>query len=127
MSISQNMKDAEYAWEATMEMENKEMSPLEAMEYIENPFIDFKDKQQYFSIVKAALYKLAINMDIAGFAFKKEMKALKIIKDKNVNCILVKQCKNALQYNKVASKQGVNGAQHLFLTQEEFSQLKEVL
>jgi len=106
------------------------MTPLEAMEYIENPFISFNDKEKYFRIVKAALYqfeKLENDYHYLDYASWKESKVLKIIKEKNVNCVLVKQCKNVLQYNKVASNQGVNGAQHLFLTQKEFSQLKEVL
>ena len=79
---------------------------LEALERIENEY----------SIYEAVFYKEDFEQ------VRKELKALEIIKEKEVNMQVFNQCEDVETYNKVYIKQ-----KDRQLTQEEFNLLKKVI
>jgi len=113
---------------------SKELEALERINEIVLPYSEAK--QGYlrprdvcpneFSIIETALkdyenlqLKHSSMQDVVLDDFKK-IKALEIIKEKNVSIVWLKNCKDRSEYNDLADKEEQ-------LTQEEYELLKEVL
>ena len=110
-----------------------ELTPLEALERIRSHNYHEHNKKECLEIIEIALkdriylQKQVDNLSYVNIQKDKIIKAFEIIKEKNVNCELVKHTRNVIEYNKALGGLGVAGARHFRLTQEEYYLLREVL